>query len=357
MDLKKDFLKDNGISLSKAKKILANHEKDKNGNIIIKDGKFIISRKSVKNYSFAEGLVLLVQDGLFNRQDLQGRMALVKSYIHDKCPEQYKGIDAEMTMANNFIMPEIAKQFQLEVAEYYNVVFEECEELESKENYRQLGRIREQKIKPGQRYLLTPSFLRPDEELIHFADILKSKYNFKASEIISEVEKYLEIRHVPETDIKAIRENYIKQCIFNKYIDFSDEHNLNAGIIIKKEPEGIRARLAPCYDLDFAAGVYNTTTGEIQPRYYFRKSDNGGIDLIDMLKQFDSDFEVKYLEEIFYKIDIDQAMDIAEEYGNFKLSDLARKKYNDFFKVQQKEVEDFLKSKNMEKDNKDNTGR
>ena len=349
MDLKKEFLKDNGISISKAKKILANHEKDTNGNIIIKNGRFIISRKSVKNYSFAVGLVLLVQDGLFNRQDVQGRMALVKSYIHDKCPDQYKGIDAEMTMANNFIMPEIAKQFQLEVAEYYNVVFEDCDELESKENYRQLGREKEQKIKPGHRYLLTPSFLRPDEELLHFADIIKDRYNLKASEILSEIIRYLEIRHVPETDIKAIRGNFIKQCIFNKYIDFSDEHNLNAGIIIKKEPEGIRARLAPCYDLDFAAGVYNTTDNGIQPRFYFRKSNNGGIDLKDILEQFYGDFELKYLEEIIYKIDIDQAMDLAEEYGNFTLSDLAKTKYRDFFKIQQNDLESFLKNKYKEK--------
>ena len=353
MDLKNDFLKANGISSSRAKKMLTEHDKDAEGNIIIREGKFIISKNSVSEYHYANALVLLIQPGLLNRQDVQGRMALVKSYIHDKYPEHYKNSDAEITMANNFIMPEIAKQFQLEVADYYNVVFEDGEGLKSRANFKEIGRIKEQKIQPNHRYLLTPSFLRNDEELIHLADILENKYESKATKILNAIEEYLKKMRAPETDIKAVKLNFIKQCIFDKFIDFSDEHNLNSGIIIKKEAEGIRARLAPCYDLDFAAGVYNTIDGEIQVRAFFRKSDNGRFDLTDILEQFRSNFEKEYLKEVLLKLDIEQAIEIGEQYGNFKLSDIAKRRYMDFFKIQQADLEKyymtFEKEKQIEK--------
>ena len=44
-----------------------------------------------------------------------------------------------------------AKQFELEAAEYYNIVFENSNELKSKDNYRKIGRTKQQKIEPNTR--------------------------------------------------------------------------------------------------------------------------------------------------------------------------------------------------------------
>ena len=112
MNLKIDFFRKNKINPERAKKVLVDYNKDKNGNIIIKQGHFMISTSSVANYNFSDSWIFLSQPGVLNRQGVSGRMALVKSYISDKYPEDYKGSDAEITNANNFILPEIAKQFR-----------------------------------------------------------------------------------------------------------------------------------------------------------------------------------------------------------------------------------------------------
>ena len=348
MNLKNDFLKKNKINLEKAQRVLNKTKKDKNGNIIIQDGHFVISKTSVSSYSFTDSWILLSQPGVLNREGIQGRMALVKSYVSDKCPEYFKGVDAEMTMANNFILPEIAKQFQLESAEYYNVVFEDGDELQSDDNFKKMGRLNEQKIKPGKKYLLSPSFVKTDEELVHFADILENSRELTASKIIAQTESYLKRRKIPETDIEAIRQEFIKQCIFNRFIDFSDEHNLNSGIVFTENNQERRARLTPCYDLDFSAGVYNTANGGFLPRTFFRTSDDGGNDLLSILQQFKGDFEKIYLNEIIPKINIEEAIKKGEEYGNFKLSEIANKRYQRFFKTQIKDLQDFYKENYIE---------
>ncbi len=341
MSMFSNFLKKNQINPQKAKKVLKIYDKDKEGNIIIKQGTFIISESPVDSYSFSDSWIFLSQPGVLNREGVSGRMALVKSYIADKCPKFYTGTDAEMSRTNNFILPEIAKQFQLESADYYNVVFEEGDELQSKENFVSIADYSRQKIIPNHRYMLTPSFKGNNEELVHFADILENRNERKASQILSEIVNYLNIRHTPETDLELIKKNFIKQCIFNKYIDFSDEHNLNGGILISRGPEGTRARLAPSYDLDFATGVYNIANGGIQPQVFFRKSDNGGNDLISMLNQFRGNFEKEYLKEIIPRINLQEAIKIGEKYGNFKLSERAQHKYIKFFKAQQKDMVEF----------------
>ena len=81
--------------------------------------------------------------------------------------------------------------------------------------------------------------------------------------------------------------------------------------------------------------------GGIQPRMFFRKSDNEKSDLISMLYQFKGDFEKEYLSSIIPKIDITDAIEKGEKYGNFKLSEKAKKKYEKFFGTPMKELKDF----------------
>ena len=350
MNLKKIFLRENAISQTRAKTMVKDYEYDEQGNLIIKSNRFIVSKTPVSNYSFTNGWILLLQPGVINREGVQGRMALVKTHIGDKFPEYYQGIDAEITMANNFILPEIAKQFGLDVAEYYNVSFEDCEELQNKDNYRTIGKTKIQKIEPEKRYLLTLSFKNSDEELIHYADIVSSRYELCASKMLEQIVQYLQIRRISQEDIENIKRNFIKQCIFNKFIDYSDEHNLNGGILVTNAESEKRARLAPCYDLDFAAGVYNMTNGGVLPTVFFRKSDDMKFDLTSMLNQFKGKFEDTYLKEVILNLNIEDAIKKGEQYGHFQLSEKARNKYNKFFRVQIKDLKEFME-KNYDKKN------
>lgn len=336
-----DNLRENLINQKRAKKVIKKYEKDKDGNIILKAGTYIISKLPTEEYNFTNGWIGRPQPDDLYRGDRPLKMFLIKSSIPDKYPNKYSKLDNEILRANNFIMTEIAKQFELNVAEYYNVVFEDSDELKCEENYRQKNGKIEQKIKPNTRYLATPSFREENEKLIHFEEILDSQYELNALTIFKKLNSYLEEENVVDSDIEKVLQDYIKQCIFNKFIEFSDEHNLNAAILITKDRKGKRARLAPCYDLDFSAGIFNTLNGGYVPKYFFRHSDNGSDTLKGILAQFYCRFERKYLKEIISKINYEEAISIGESNGNFKLSDLAKQHYTDFFKAQQKDLEEF----------------
>ena len=348
-----DFFKENLINLTRAKKVIKNFEKDKNGNIIIKDGTFVISNLNTDNYKFTNGWILISQQGIFSRDEIQGTMALIKSYIPDMCPGFYLETEAEILRANNFIMPEIAKQFELETAEYYNVIFEDSEELHSKENHKSLVDKKELKIKPNQRYLLTPSFKKNNEKLIHLAEILPNEYDLNSVTIYRRIKQFLKSEKVVESDIDNVLKSFIKQSIFNKFIGFSDEHNYNTGILISTDETGKRARLTPCYDLDFAGGVYNITSDGIQPRAFLRNDGKNGRRLTDILELFYTRYEAKYLKEIITKIDIEKAIKSGEKNGGFKLSKSAKKKYLEFFKDKKTELDKFKVKKIDKKKQKD----
>lgn len=355
MNKRSDFFKDNGINSTRARRVIKNFEKDSEGNIIIKDGTYVISKLKTDQFNFTNGWVLLSQPGIINREEVQGTMALVKSYIPDKCSGVYKGTDIEILKANNFIMSEIAKQFELEAADYYNVVFEKSDELDSDENYRRIARKKEMRIKPNTRYLLTPSFRKNNEKMLHLAEILSSENVLNATIMLNEIREYLIKENVVESDIDGVLKSFIKQCIFNKYIDFSDEHNLNAGILITNDTKEKRARLAPCYDLDFSGSVYNITDGGIQPKAFFRNNGKGGNTLTSILAVFFSKFERNYLKEIIPKIDVEEAIRVGEQYGNLKLSEKAKERYLVFFREQQRELESFYEKycKNFDNEDKD----
>lgn len=344
-----DFLKENLISKSRAKKVIKSFEKDKNGNIIIKDGTFVVSNLNIDNYKFTNGWIMILQQGVFSRDEIQGTMALIKSYISDKCPGIYSENEAEILRANNFIMPEIAKQFELEIAEYYNVIFEDGEELHSRENHKSLVGKKELKIKPNQRYLLTPSFKKNNEKMIHLADVLPNEYELNAATIFRKIKQYLKKEKVVESDIDNVLKSFIKQCIFNKFIGFSDEHNYNTGILILTDETGKRARLSPCYDLDFSGDVYNIINDGLQTRAFFRNNGKYGRTLTDILELFYTRYEAKYLKEIIPRINIEKAIKIGETNGNFKLSKSVKKRYLEFFNKKKVELENFYEKKSINK--------
>ena len=336
-----EFEKKYKVNASRAKKMSRDVDIDEDGNIIIKQGQFLVSTMTVARYAFVDGWILLLQPEVFTRKDNLGKMVLVKSYISDKYPNNYSDCEKEKSIANNFIMSELAKQFLLQSAEYYNAVFEDCDELRKSENYKKQGNTRVRRINPGKRYFVTPSFLEDDEELIHLADILKNPEILRVSEMLKNIEEYLKVKHVYQEDIEQIRKSFIKQCIFHKFIDFTDEHNFNSGLIISQRNGVLRARYAPEYDLDFSAEVYNTINGGIQPKVFYRITDDGGFFLDDMLEQFKGEYEKEYLKEIIPTINIQETIKKGEENGNIKLSERALRQYTRFFNEQIESLKKF----------------
>ena len=169
---------------------------------------------------------------------------------------------------------------------------------------------------------------------------MKKTDELDARKLLDEIRTYLISENVVASDIDNVLRDFIKQSIFNKFIDFSDEHNLNTGILITNDKKERRARLAPCYDLDFSGGVYNITDGGY-PKFFLRQDENGRNTLISILATFFTTFERNYLAEIIPKIDIEEAIKSGEKNGNLKLSEITRQRYKDFFRNQQEELVSF----------------
>lgn len=286
---------------------------DKQGNLLLTARDYRTSKIDIRKYNYCKKWILL----------RNMKMALIKSRVPDKEESgKYSQAEKEILIANNFLMPLLAKPFQIESADYYNARFSNEDDKDFDSN---------------QTYLLSPSFVRNNEELVHLANIV-GENELQVSAMLDKIEKWLKLRKCPQTDIERIKMDFIKQTIFNRYIDFSDEHNLNAGIIIDSDgTQGIRARMAPAYDMDYSAGVYNQFGRSAIT--FMRRADNGGTDLKSMILQFkDLPWMKQYLKEVMESINIPEAIEQAKQNGNLELSDLAMRKYTRFFEGQNREL-------------------
>lgn len=309
------YAKKNKVNLSGKSQFLSSNalKLDKDGNLLFTTRDYCDSDIDVRKYNYCKKWILL----------RNWKMALIKNRIPDKENEgKYSQAEKEILITNNFLMPILASVFQVESAEYYNARF---------------NNRKDKDFNPNQIYLVSPSFLRRDDELIHLANIAGEK-EFRASTIISKIQEWLRLRKCPETDIERTTMDFIKQTIFNRFIDFSDEHNLNAGIIVSSNEAGItRAKMAPSYDTDYSAGVYNQMS--TVPIVHMRMTDKGQTDLESMIMQFkDLPWMKQYLKEVISNINIPEALSQALQNGNTKLSEAAQKRYTRFFDRQTQEL-------------------
>ena len=80
-------------------------------------------------------------------------------------------------------------------------------------------------------YILTPSFLDKDDELI-LGSSLVPETEFDINNIIKELTSSLTLRRFNKREIAQIIESFKKQCFVNKFIGNIDEQNCNFGIIL-----------------------------------------------------------------------------------------------------------------------------
>jgi len=305
---------------------------------IVNDGNFVVLDDSTDAYKYADAWIYLSPMYIFGAAGR--RKCLLKSSIPSKSnPEQYSKTEAEILTANNFILPEIAKQFGLDSAEYARFEFRKSPELESSENIAYItskGPV--YKIEPKKEYVLTPSFLSKDEELIPFGNILDNDEieEKRLSVIWKKVESFLINRGIKKTNISKIREDYAVKSLFGAFCELNDNHNYNDGIIISNNPTNRTARIAPAFDLDFAMRVYN------HPNYnlvtFVKTADNGSIEVGDILNQFKDSIPSSRVSSIINNFDPNKAISKAEKNHKIKLSSEAHFKYLNLFDEQHKKL-------------------
>lgn len=198
---------------------------------------------------------------------------------------------------NPLIVPQIARQFQVDSAQY----------------------LWAKRI--NTRCLLTPSFLQDDDELIEGNDILPEELllEFNTDKILEYLNRYLSLRNISEEDISLINKNFIKQTIFNRFIEQEDEHHGNWGIIT----ENRRAKLAPVYDTDFSCGITKKRGTGTK-----RICNNGDSSLSSVIMQYkELPWMKDFLFDIIKNFNIEQVYKDMKYYTNVDIEE----KYKDYY--------------------------
>lgn len=270
----------------------------KNGEIIIKNKDYNISGIDIENYTNCIKWILLKD----NRT-----MALLKRPFGDV----YRNFDKEqydVTLYNNILLPQIAKQLQNESAMYYIVQGNE--------------------LSNNMRHLLTIDFKNENEELIHGEEILEQAggdiNELNIQNIMNYIEKYLSNLGIKNQDISTIKKEFIKQSFFNKFVKQADENNHNWGILINSTDN--RARIAPIYDLDCCCDI-----GTL--RKHFRTTQDGNKCSISSFIQDFGKYEwfSTYIQEVLEDFDINKAVKYAKNTTKIDIPENIQNYYKNYF--------------------------
>ena len=210
-------------------------------------------------------------------------------------------------------MPEIAKQFGLESAQYY------------------FAKRVKNKPKTSLNFIMTTDFRNKEkkEELIEGLTILSDDKIFNITKIIEQMEDYLIESGARIEDREQCKKDFLKQTLFHKFIEHTDENNGNWGMIRNQDN---RFRLAPCYDLDCACRIHKTTKK-------MRQTDNAKTDLQSFIEQYkEESWLPNYLREVMEHFSLQEAYKKVEENTKVKIPEPERMRYETFFQEKQKEL-------------------
>ena len=103
--------------------------------------------------------------------------------------------------------------------------------------------------------------------------------------------------------VQEILDEFVRQEIFKKSINYTDNHNANWSLGI----DGKKVRLFPAYDFDFCSGIRNTKRIETL-------CDNGLMDLNSFIKQYRNlPWMKEYLAEVIRNYDMNVVFEKVRE--------------------------------------------
>ncbi len=330
-----------------------------NGIYYINPKQYIILADSTDIYKSAKGWIIATPTSL---QDITAprKECLLKLYGYENDCDGHTKTDMQMLKANNYILSEIAKDFKLEAADYARFIINDGMdgELAREENFEKITSNGIQyRLQPNKEYILTPSFLKKDESLIKFGDIISDNMENNVTVIWKQLEKFLISRNIPKNDISAIRKQYALKSLFGAFVELNDNHNYNDGLVLTENRTNRSARLAPAFDMDYAMGIYHLSRVG-GPITFIKSASNGGFEFSDMLKEFEKDLTKQDLEELMINIHPDKlATTILEvdKQHKLELADNVITRYIQFFCNKYKEMENFYEHKyNKDIESKEN---
>lgn len=295
-------------------------QRAENGEIIINKKDFNISAIDVERYTNCINWILLKDNKT---------MALIKRPFGDI----YRQLDKkqyDISLYNNILLPQIAKQLQCETAMYYLV--------------------KSGKSKNSPKQILTIDFKKPNEELIHGEEVLEEVNGdineLNIQDLAIEIQKYLEKHNIKSRDVDIIEKEFIKQSFYNRFVKQADENNHNWGILLNEKET--RARIAPIYDVDCCCDI--STLGK-----HVRTTNDGSK---YNLKSFLDDYGTNqwfdtYIKEVIEEFDIEKAIEGAKKETGISIPTKIQDHYKTFFGERFYELKSAYKEYITKEENKD----
>ena len=205
---------------------------DENGIINLNDYSFEVSKRRLADSKIGKSWII---------------SSNLEAFLVTSLPDYSAQIRARflnISNKNNFLLPQIAKQMGIDATVYYRGEYTD-------------------KNGALSTFHLTKNFLGDEENLIQGNSIVKDNPNKKRvhfddllDSVDRYVKKYYKKHKLPEDLMREarekIRQDLIKQSIFNKMVFNENEANEKWGLIIKKDKT---LKLAPHFSYDFCAGV------------------------------------------------------------------------------------------------------
>lgn len=202
---------------------------------------------------------------------------------------------------NEFFLPQLAKQLGIETAIFYKTTETENRETKKVSVDSIVDILRKYELVDDTKYHLTKNFIKQGEKYIVARTFVKSKNDssmIEMKQILEATEKYIK-EHYKEKGFskkeaddtyKDIRTGIIKQSLFNKLVENSDESNNTWGLI---ENEEGKLRLSPMFNFKNCAGCMAT---------------DKKVRVVDKNKNYIDDFLIVYSDEEWFKEWIDNAV-------------------------------------------------
>lgn len=273
---------------------------DENGVIKLDDYYYVISNKRLVDSKI--GMFWIISSNL-------------EVYLATKLPDiqnQIKPKFFNISVKNNFLLPQIASQMGLDATIYYIAEYVDS-------------------FKKASSCHLTKNFLNLDETLIQGTDIVKDNPKRKIinfENLLEQTDKFIR-KHYKKNNLstshlekarKEIREGLIKQTIFNKIVFNENESNQKWGLIADRDKN---LYLAPVYSYDFCSGV------ELSSKSYHRVIRKNKEDIESfMLEYGDESWFKQWIQEKVLTIDVNQAVIDMERKTSITLTDKEKEYYN-----------------------------
>lgn len=129
--------------------------------------------------------------------------------------------------------------------------------------------------------------------------LFKSKKLSSMEYTLEQIENWCRLRKFPKEQIEEAKRDFIKQSLFNKLVNRTDETNKNFGLVVSKG----NVKLAPGFDYDHSFSTMKIPV--------VRRTVNGKDSSIEGFVQYYSKYEWfrNWLPEAISKIDIEQVLE------------------------------------------------